>query len=95
MLFRSYFHNGGNPEYFIGSADIMDRNLNRRIETLVQIIKPSHTKELEEILELSFSKTINHWYMDENDAWHHIHLDENGHPLIDIQNYFIERNRND
>ena len=90
-----YFHNGGNPEYFIGSADIMDRNLNRRIETLVQVLKPSHTKELNEILELSFSKTINHWYMDENDAWHHIHLDENGHPLIDIQNYFIERNRND
>ena len=90
-----YFHNGGNPEYFIGSADIMDRNLNRRIETLVQIIKPSHTKELEEILELSFSKTINHWYMDENDAWHHIHLDENGLPLIDIQNHFLERSRND
>ena len=90
-----YFHNGGNPEYFIGSADIMDRNLNRRIETLVQVLNPAHTEKLEEILELSFSNTINHWYMDENDAWHQVHLDENGNPLIDIQNYFVERSRND
>lgn len=37
-----HFHNDGNDEYWIGSADLMDRNLNRRIEALVRIEKNEH-----------------------------------------------------
>jgi polyphosphate kinase len=49
-----HFHNDGHSEYFIGSADIMDRNLNRRIETLVQIKREAHIKQLNQILRSIF-----------------------------------------
>ena len=44
------FENGGNPEYFIGSADLMTRNLSRRLETVAPIVDPVIKSQLEEIL---------------------------------------------
>ena len=44
------FANGGSPEYFIGSADLMPRNLLRRVEILVPIESPSLQDELDVIL---------------------------------------------
>lgn len=85
------FHNNGNEEYFIGSADIMDRNLNRRIETLVEVIDPAHKGSLTEIMDQSFNDEFHHWYMDANDQWHHQHLDKDGKQLKDFQDYFLER----
>jgi polyphosphate kinase len=82
-----YFHNDGSPEYFIGSADIMDRNLNRRIETLVSIVNPKHQYALNEILDQSFNPEFQHWFMDEEDKWQHV-----SQGLKDFQNYFLERN---
>jgi polyphosphate kinase len=82
-----HFHNDGDPEYFIGSADIMDRNLNRRIETLVQIKHKTHTKALNEVLEQSFNNQFTHWQMDENDNWH-LHKVKGANS--DYQDFFIE-----
>ena len=55
MLFRShsrvyYFHNGGQEEYFIGSADAMKRNLESRVEILVPVESPVLREELRMIL---------------------------------------------
>lgn len=85
-----YFHDDGKAEILIGSADIMDRNLNRRIETLVEITEPAHKEQLIQILELSFSSKFIHWKMDENDRWQHVSTETNGKTLQDFQNYFIE-----
>ena len=85
------FHNGGAPEFFIGSADIMERNLDRRVEALVRIEAPSHKEELTEILDLSSSSRFRKWEMGEDDAWHYIKHDSEGNALEDFQEHFIER----
>jgi polyphosphate kinase len=59
-----WFDNGGNPEVFIGSADIMRRNLERRIEALV----PIDSKELqiyirEQILDTYLRDNTNSWLL--------------------------------
>jgi polyphosphate kinase len=46
-----YFENGGEPEYFIGSADVMKRNLDERIEVLAPIRAPEHRRQLDELVE--------------------------------------------
>lgn len=46
-----YFENGGEPEYFIGSADVMKRNLDERIEVLAPVRAPEHRRQLDELVE--------------------------------------------
>ena len=46
------FANGGDPRYFIGSADLRPRNLRRRVELLVPIVNAQHRRMLDAILEL-------------------------------------------
>jgi polyphosphate kinase len=56
-----YFHNGGQPEYYIGSADWMSRNLDWRVEGITPILDPELQKELDFIL-----KTV---WTDHRQAW--------------------------
>jgi polyphosphate kinase len=53
------FHNDGNPEIYLGSADMMPRNLDRRIETLFPIEDPRLKQELLDILEISMADNMN------------------------------------
>jgi polyphosphate kinase len=85
------FHNGGNPEFYIGSADIMERNLDRRVEALVRIDEESHKRELTEILDLSTSERFRMWEMLEDDTWHYKKTGIEGKHLEDFQEHFIER----
>jgi polyphosphate kinase len=56
-----YFRNGGNEEYFIGSADAMRRNLEARVETLVPISSAAVRKELKDVLELQLNDRVGAW----------------------------------
>jgi polyphosphate kinase len=85
------FHNAGNPEFYIGSADIMERNLDRRVEALVRIDASEHKAELQEILDLSFSGKFRMWEMTEDDSWNYIKQGAEGKALEDFQEHFIER----
>ncbi len=85
------FHNEGIREYYIGSADIMERNLDRRIEALVRVDEIAHKEELNEILGLSTSPRFRMWVMTENDDWNYIKKDAEGSVLEDFQEHFIER----
>ena len=53
-----FFENAGDPDVFIGSADMMHRNLDRRVESLVHITQTDQIKELNDLLELAVSGTV-------------------------------------
>ncbi len=54
-----YFHNGGQSEIYLGSADLMSRNLDRRIETLFPVEDPTLKQQLIDTLELSLADNTN------------------------------------
>ena len=58
-----HFHNGGSPEFFIGSADCMKRNLESRVEALTPIEDPRHQEELRRVLELQLEDPRGAWDM--------------------------------
>ena len=57
------FENGGNPEFFIGSADWMRRNLDSRMETVMSVLDPVIKDELEKILSVYENDNTTAWYM--------------------------------
>ncbi len=58
-----FFRNGGAPEYYIGSADAMKRNLESRVEVLAPVEDPRLQKELRAILDLHLADQRNAWEM--------------------------------
>lgn len=58
-----YFRNNGAEEYFIGSADLMKRNLESRVEVCTPVAKPKLQKLLREILDLQLANERNVWEM--------------------------------
>ena len=58
-----YFHNGGRPDYYIGSADAMQRNLEKRVEVLVPIEDPRLQGELRHILDTQLTDQRGAWDM--------------------------------
>lgn len=84
------FANGGNTEVFIGSADMMHRNLDRRVETLVSITTPEHVREISNLIDLSFDDQTSSWHLDGAGIWDGVHTGVDGEPLRDVQNYLIK-----
>lgn len=58
-----YFHNGGDEEYFIGSADIMKRNLESRVEVLVPVEDTYLRRDLKRIFDIQIKDQRNAWVM--------------------------------
>lgn len=56
-----YFHNDGDEEVYIGSADWMQRNLDRRVETITPVEDPCIAKELQEILGITLADNRQAW----------------------------------
>jgi len=59
-----YFHNNGKPEYFMGSADWMTRNLDRRVEAITPVEAPKLVEELQDILDIMLADNRQAWDMD-------------------------------
>ena len=81
-----HFHNDGNDEFWIGSADLMNRNLDRRIETLLRIDHPKHKSRISELLDLYSRSEIARWEMLEDGSW----IRKNGEEFVDLQEKLIE-----
>jgi polyphosphate kinase len=79
------FVNGGDPQVYIGSADMMHRNLDRRVEALVRLIDPMHLAEIDSLFEQAMDEGTSAWWLDADGRWTRHHLDEDGYPLTDMQ----------
>ena len=64
-----HFGNGGDDQYFIGSSDLMRRNLEHRVELLVPIEKAEHREVLDGLLDDSFSKSRRNWHMQSDGSY--------------------------
>ena len=63
------FENGGDPEFYIGSADWMRRNLDSRMETVTPVLDPDIRKELDDILDVYEDDNITAWYMQPDSSY--------------------------
>ena len=85
------FANGGDPRYYIGSADMMHRNLDRRVEALVSLVQPDHMTEIESIFELAMAETSSSWHLDSAGIWTRHQFGTDGKPLTDVQDELMRR----
>ena len=86
-----FFENAGNPDVFIGSADMMHRNLDRRVESLVKITQSDQIKELNDLLELAVSGSVAIWELESSGIWRRDSKNQDGEPLIDMQDEVMAR----
>jgi len=83
------FANAGNPVCYIGSADLMHRNLDRRVEALVRITAPDHIEEMRGLIDASISPDTASWHLGPDGDWtRHAHAAD-GTPLKDLQDDII------
>ena len=79
------------PEVWIGSADLMHRNLDRRVEALVHIVAPEQIDELIKYVDLQMADSTASWHMQADGTYVRHCKDEEGRPLVDSQEYLIKK----
>jgi polyphosphate kinase len=84
-----WFANGGSPTVGIGSADLMHRNLDRRVEVLASITNPAHVAQISELFDIAFAKSTASWKLQPDGSWIAFTTDAQGRPLLDMQEYLI------
>ena len=87
------FAGGGQTELFIGSADLMHRNLDRRVEALVRITDPAMVEDLEWLVTHCASDDVASWHLQPDGSWKRRLLDAEGNRLEDIQDSLMARAR--
>ncbi len=87
------FANDGKPDVLIGSADLMHRNLDRRIEALINIVDKRHIAELLWLLDTAASDSTQSWHLMPDGNWQRVHEDAHGNKLSHIQDVLIARAR--
>lgn len=85
-----HFHHGGEAKVYIGSADMMHRNLDRRVEALVQIRSPKIRTELLDVLELALADNDSSWELDGSGSWKRI-AREASEECVNLQKSLMRR----
>ena len=81
------------PEVYIGSADLMHRNLDRRVEALVRVTAPEQIDDLIKYVDLQMADSTMSWHM-QPDGTYVLHTkDDEGRPLVDSQEYLIRKHQ--
>ncbi|MBW3088632.1 RNA degradosome polyphosphate kinase [Bifidobacterium sp. 82T24] len=79
------------PEVWIGSADLMHRNLDRRVEALVRITAPEQIEELIKYVDFQMADTTSSWHMQPDGTYIRHSRDAEGRPLVDSQEALIKK----
>jgi len=83
-----WFANGGESEVWIGSADLMHRNLDRRVESLVRLGSAEHVREVEHLFDLAFDASTAAWHLGSDGDWRRNESPDD-EPLNDLQSLLI------
>jgi polyphosphate kinase len=81
-----WFDNGGAPEAWIGSADLMHRNLDRRVEVHVRVPSAAHITQLGDLLETSVADDTKSWHLGPDGTW-------TRHDGVDLQTTLTDQAR--
>lgn len=84
-----YFENGGDADVFIGSADMMHRNLDRRVETLVRIVQPDQIQQLKRIIDIGMSAEVDSWSLNSEGEWKRKSFTDSGTKYLDYQDQMM------
>ena len=84
-----HFKNDGHDEYWIGSADLMGRNLDSRVESLVRVDKKEHQGRLQAIIDLGLSDKSSSWELTGTE-WLRKNKDADGKLLRDVHATMIK-----
>ncbi len=79
----------GDAEHWLGSADLMHRNLDRRVETLVRVRDPLVTGQIDAILDRATAEVTRHWALAADGCWEQ--RPEAGQPFRDMQTDLVRR----
>jgi len=85
------FHFRAIDEFWIGSADMMHRNLDRRVEVLAQVKDPRLTEQLDEVFESALDPATRCWELGPDGGW--TAAPQDGHTVRDHQVLLMERHR--
>ena len=83
-----YFYNDGRPELFMGSADWMPRNLDRRVEILFPVENEEIQKSVYHILEVELKDNVKAHILKENGEYEKV--DKRGKALVNSQDQFCK-----
>ena len=87
------FGDGEEPVVYIGSADLMHRNLDRRVESLVRLTSRRHVRELVRIVDLAMDDGTESWRLEPDGTWLRAVADDHGTRLLDLQHHMIGARR--
>ena len=85
-----HFVNDGDDEVWIGSADLMDRNLRRRVESLVKITQADHKRHLLRAVDGYLSERTSSWHMSSDGSWNRVTVALTGERLSDFHQASID-----
>jgi polyphosphate kinase len=80
-------------QVWIGSADMMHRNLDRRVELVVQVVDPVHQRRLRRFLDMGMDDGTSSWWLSPDGYWVRHSRDEAGNPLRDVQETLVRERR--
>lgn len=84
------FTNAGQYEVLIGSADLMNRNLDRRVEVLLKVENPTHQNRLRKLLDLALDEKTATWQLDQDGNWRYRETTKDGGKTLDYQEELIK-----